>query len=78
MEGIGYSWGQFTARWLDGLTIPKQIDVKAIELSSPATIDEFESAMENIAETWNKRPEYIEYLGNINYDSRQDYVKKSL
>jgi ribose transport system substrate-binding protein len=78
MEGIGYSWGQFAARWLDGLTIPKQIDVKAIELSSPETIDEFESAMENIAETWDQRPDYIEYLGNINYDTRERYVKKTL
>jgi ribose transport system substrate-binding protein len=78
MEGIGYSWGQFAARWLDGLTIPKQIDVKAIELNSPETIDEFQSAMENIADTWDRRPDYIQYLGNINYDSRRDYVRKPL
>jgi ribose transport system substrate-binding protein len=78
MEGIGYSWGQFAARWLDGLTVPKQIDVKAIELNSPETIDEFQTAMENIAETWDKRPDYIQYLGNINYDSREQYVKKPL
>jgi ribose transport system substrate-binding protein len=75
MEALAYAWTEFTARWLDGKTIPKVIDLGVAELSSAAAIDDFEAAMADPKSSWRNHPD-LEYLGNINYETRDQYFRK--
>lgn len=72
---MGYAWGQFAADWLEGREIPMVSQFNAIELNSAETIDAFEAAMANVAETWQEADTYFTNLGNISYATRENYIR---
>jgi ribose transport system substrate-binding protein len=72
---MGYAWGQYTADWLEGKSIPQVMQFNAIELNSPETIDEFETAMANVRETWQSADKYFTNLGSISYATRDQYLR---
>lgn len=72
---MGYAWGQYAADWLEGKDIPLVMQFNAIELNSAKTIDEFEAAMSNVKETWTSADKYFTNLGNISYETRQNYLR---
>lgn len=74
---MGYAWGQYAADWIEGKDIPMVMQFNAIELNSPETIDEFETAMKNVKETWQSADKYFTNLGNISYATRQNYIRVS-
>lgn len=74
---MGYAWGQFAADWLDGKSIPQVMQFNAIELNSAEAIDAFDAAMEAVTETWNTSDEYFTMLGNISYETRDQFLNYS-
>jgi ribose transport system substrate-binding protein len=72
---MGYAWGQYAADWLDGKSIPLVSQFNAIELNSADTIDKFNNDMQNAADSWQRADTYFTNLGNISYDTRQNYLK---
>jgi ribose transport system substrate-binding protein len=74
MEPLAYAWTKFGADWLEGRSIPKVIILGVIELSSPAVINQFVSDMNDPKGTYLKLPS-LKYLGNISYDTRQEYAR---
>ena len=74
---MGYAWGQYAADWIEGKEIPMVMQFNAIELNSAETIDEFEAAMGNVQETWQDAAKYFTNLGNISYETRQNYIRVS-
>ena len=74
---MGYAWGQYAADWLEGKDIPMVQQFNAIELNSAQTIDEFQMAMKNVKDTWKNADKYFTNLGNINYATRQNYLRVS-
>jgi ribose transport system substrate-binding protein len=72
---MGYAWGQYAADWLEGKEIPLLQQFNAIELNSPETIDEFETAMANVRETWQQADKYFTNLGSISYETRENYLR---
>lgn len=72
---MGYAWGNYAADWLEGKDIPMVMQFNAIELNSAETIDEFQAAMNNVRESWKSADKYFTNLGNINYATRQNYIR---
>ena len=72
---MGYAWGQYAADWLEGKEIPLLQQFNAIELNSAETIDEFETAMANVRETWQDADKYFTNLGSISYATRENYLR---
>jgi ribose transport system substrate-binding protein len=72
---MGYAWGQYAADWLDGKEIPRLLLFKPIELNSPATIDEFETAMKNVKDNWKSVDKYFTPMGNISFDTWYNYLR---
>jgi ribose transport system substrate-binding protein len=72
---MGYAWGQYAADWLEGKSIPLLQQFNAIELNSAETIDEFETAMANVRETWQQADKYFTNLGSISYETRENYLR---
>lgn len=72
---MGYAWGQYAADWLEGKDIPMLMQFNAIELNSPETIDAFERDMQNVRETWKSADRYFTNLGNISYETRQNFLR---
>lgn len=72
---MGYAWGQYAADWLEGKEIPLLQQFNAIELNSAETIDEFETAMANVRETWQEADKYFTNLGSISYATRENYLR---
>jgi ribose transport system substrate-binding protein len=71
---MGYAWGQYAADWIAGKSVPKVMTFNPIELTSAATIKAFQHDMANVRTTWNKRNKYFVNYGNINYDTRKQFV----
>jgi ribose transport system substrate-binding protein len=71
---MGYAWGQYAADWLDGKSIPKVMVFNPIELNSAGAIKQFNTDMANVRKTWNKRNKYFTNFGNINYDTRKQFI----
>ncbi len=72
---MGYAWGQYAADWLEGKEIPRLLLFNPIELNSPQTIDEFESAMNNVKDNWKSVNKYFTPMGNIGYDTWYNYLR---
>jgi ribose transport system substrate-binding protein len=77
MQAIGWAWGQFAADWLEGKSIPQVIELGTVTLDSPESVEKFEGDMsvENLPETWD-RPDIMTLRGNINYDTRDGYLRE--
>lgn len=74
MESLAYAWTKFSADWLEGRSIPKVIVLDVVELSSPSVIEKFVSDMSRPKDTYLSLPS-LSYLGNISYDTRQEYSR---
>ena len=72
---MGYAWGQYAADWLEGKEIPLLQQFNAIEMSSAESIDEFETAMANVRDTWQEADKYFTNLGSISYATRDNYLR---
>jgi ribose transport system substrate-binding protein len=75
MEPLAYAWTKYAADWLQGRSIPKVIGLDVIELRSPDVIDQFLQDMADAKHTYLKLPS-LTYLGNISYDTRQEYARE--
>jgi hypothetical protein len=75
MEPLAYAWTKYAADWLQGRSIPKVIGLDVIELRSPDVIDQFLQDMTDAKHTYLKLPS-LTYLGNISYDTRQEYARE--
>jgi ribose transport system substrate-binding protein len=75
MEPLAYAWTKYAADWLQGRSIPKVIGLGVIELRSPDVIDQFLQDMADARNTYLKLPS-LTYLGNISFDTRQEYARE--
>jgi ribose transport system substrate-binding protein len=71
----GYSYGVWTAEWLEGKSIPQASMLNAIRLDSAESIEAFEAVDTDPAATWNDDPsEFLTYFGNISYETRAEHI----
>ena len=71
---IGYAAGVWGADWINGKQIPSLLLVTPVALTNAAAIDEFSADLSDPAGAFeNKRDAYLEPLGNISYETRQNY-----
>jgi len=76
---LGYTMGTYSCQWIAGKSIPKALLVPAVNLDSTATIEKYEKDMSEPAEvfsTANRIATYIEPLGNISYEEKENYWKE--
>jgi ribose transport system substrate-binding protein len=74
----GYGFGMLAADWLEGKSIPKVMGLQPAALKSAETIAAFQASQANPAATWNDsaaRDKQILLYGNIDYSTKDDYVK---
>lgn len=77
----GWAIGQFAADWLEGKSVPMGMstaDGGELVLDTPAKVRRFQAEMDDAEGTWNdeaKRRKYVSLWGNINYDTRDKYLK---
>jgi ribose transport system substrate-binding protein len=74
MDLVGYAFGSFSADWLEGGSVAKVIELRTVELNSAEAIDAFAETMANPSDNWQSYPEGVNYLGNISYDTRDQYL----
>jgi ribose transport system substrate-binding protein len=76
---LGYTMGTYSCQWIAGKSIPKALVVPAVNLDSVATIETYEKDMSEPAEVFNtpsRIKTYIEPLGNISYEEKENYWKE--
>ncbi|MEN2742699.1 substrate-binding domain-containing protein [Microbacterium sp. X-17] len=80
----GYAYGQYTADWLEGKSVPKLLTLangRSLLLDTPAEARKYIADMKDAKSTWNdvkKRDSYIKAWGNVSYDTRSDYWHQAL
>jgi ribose transport system substrate-binding protein len=76
---LGYTMGTYSCQWIAGKSIPKALVVPAVNLDSKSTIEKYEQDMSEPAavfNTPNRIATYIEPLGNISYEEKENYWKE--
>jgi ribose transport system substrate-binding protein len=76
---LGYTMGTYSCQWIAGKSIPKALLVPAVQLDSKPTIEKYEKDMSEPAEVFNapqRIATYIEPLGNISYEEKENYWKE--
>jgi ribose transport system substrate-binding protein len=76
---LGYTMGTYSCQWIAGKSIPKALVVPAVNLDSTSTIEKYEKDMSEPAavfNTPNRIATYIEPLGNISYEEKENYWKE--
>jgi len=76
---LGYTMGTYSCQWIAGKSIPKALVVPAVQLDSKPTIEKYEKDMSEPAAVFNSPQRiatYIEPLGNISYEEKEDYWKE--
>lgn len=76
---LGYTMGTYSCQWIAGKSIPKALVVPAVNLDSVASIETYEKDMSEPAEVFNtpaRIATYIEPLGNISYEEKENYWKE--
>lgn len=76
---LGYTMGTYSCQWIAGKSIPKALVVPAVNLNSKSSIEKYEKDMSEPAEVFNtpsRISEYIEPLGNISYEEKENYWKE--
>jgi len=76
---LGYTMGTYSCQWIAGKSIPKALVVPAVNLDSKPTIEKYEKDMSEPAtvfSTPNRIATYIEPLGNISYEEKENYWKE--
>jgi len=76
---LGYTMGTYSCQWIAGKSIPKALLVPAVQLNSVPSIEKYEKDMSEPAEVFNtpsRIAEYIEPLGNISYEEKENYWKE--
>jgi len=74
LEAGGYAWATFAADWLDGKSIPQVTSYKEVPLTSPAALRAFETLTSDPAKAWENRDQYLQFLGNISWETRKNYI----
>ena len=71
-----YALGQYMADWLEGKSVPQIVITKPIVLDSKAAIDDFNKnlALSAVPETFKSSADYLTLLGNISYETRENYL----
>ncbi len=76
---LGYTMGTYSCQWIAGKSIPKALVVPAVNLDSKSTIEKYEKDMSEPAAVFNapaRIATYIEPLGNISYEEKENYWKE--
>lgn len=76
---LGYTIGTYSCQWIAGKSIPKALVVPAVQLNSVPTIEKYEKDMSEPANVFNTAARiatYIEPLGNISYEEKENYWKE--
>lgn len=73
---LGYVVGDFAADWLEGLSVPQVVLLEAFGLRDADQIDEFFTDTRNPGQAADPE-QYLTYLGNISYETRDAYVDYS-
>jgi ribose transport system substrate-binding protein len=76
---LGYTMGTYSCQWIAGKSIPKALVVPAVQLNSTPTIEKYEKDMSepaNVFNTPSRIAGYIEPLGNISYEEKENYWKE--
>lgn len=74
---FAYASGLAAADWLEGKPIPQAIDIPPVLLDSAAAIDRFEADERDPAAAYADRAtrdRYVRLLGDISYETRDDYL----
>lgn len=76
---LGYTMGTYSCQWIAGKSIPRALVVPAVQLNSTSTIEKYEKDMSEPSDVFNtpsRIAEYIEPLGNISYEEKENYWKE--
>lgn len=76
---LGYTMGTYSCQWIGGKSIPRALVVPAVQLNSTSTIEKYEKDMSEPSDVFNtpsRIAEYIEPLGNISYEEKENYWKE--
>lgn len=74
----GYAAGWFAADWLEGKSIPQGIILNPVALSSVESVTEYNRRNTNPGQYWRTSPDYMTFVGTINYQSRRQYLRNTL
>jgi ribose transport system substrate-binding protein len=76
---LGYTMGTYSCQWIAGKSIPRALVVPAVQLNGTSTIEKYEKDMSEPSAVFNtpsRIAEYIEPLGNISYEEKENYWKE--
>jgi len=76
---IAYGYGQFTADWLEGKSVPQVYQVTATKLDSKAVVDAFRVATADPSKSFedykNGKNSAAKLWGGINFDTKDQYIR---